>query len=402
MYSMEKKSVNTKKDNAQKVNVKKDNTQSVNTHKLNELISLSNLVVRILIIFLIVTGVYAGIVILKEIKVLSFLFSILKIISPLFVGLIIAWLFDPIVTYLSKKGIKRVFGSLICYVVILGILIISVSSLIPVLYDQINDFVTTTVPSLYEGLKNWMNDFFMNFKEVEGFDVNSIKTDLFSKLENYASNLTSTLPTLIVNVAKSLFSGLGSFAVGLVIGFFLLLNMDDHIETLYSLIPNKYREETRKLLSALNKPLKKFVQGSLLDCTVIFIINAIGFSIIGLKAPLLFALFCAITNIIPYVGPYIGGIPAVVIGFTQSTSIGIIVLIFIMIVQALEGNLLQPLIMSKTTKLSPIVIILGLLVFEHFFGIWGMVLSTPILGAVKELISYFDEKYNFFDFKNVE
>ena len=399
---MEKKSVNTKKDNAQKVNVKKDNTQSVNTHKLNELISLSNLVVRILIIFLIVTGVYAGIVILKEIKVLSFLFSILKIISPLFVGLIIAWLFDPIVTYLSKKGIKRVFGSLICYVVILGILIISVSSLIPVLYDQINDFVTTTVPSLYEGLKNWMNDFFMNFKEVEGFDVNSIKTDLFSKLENYASNLTSTLPTLIVNVAKSLFSGLGSFAVGLVIGFFLLLNMDDHIETLYSLIPNKYREETRKLLSALNKPLKKFVQGSLLDCTVIFIINAIGFSIIGLKAPLLFALFCAITNIIPYVGPYIGGIPAVVIGFTQSTSIGIIVLIFIMIVQALEGNLLQPLIMSKTTKLSPIVIILGLLVFEHFFGIWGMVLSTPILGAVKELISYFDEKYNFFDFKNVE
>ncbi len=376
--------------------------KSVNYKKLNELINLSNLVVRILIVFLIVTGVYAGIVILKEIKVLSFLFSVLKIISPLFVGLIIAWLFDPIVTYLSKKGIKRVFGSLICYVVILGILIISISSLVPVLYEQINDFVTTTVPSLYEGLKNWMNDFFMNFKEVEGFDVNSIKADLFSKLENYASNLTSTLPTLIVNIAKSLFSGLGSFAVGLVIGFFLLLNMDDHIETLYSLIPNKYREETRNLLSALNKPLKKFVQGSLLDCTVIFIINAIGFSIIGLKAPLLFALFCAITNIIPYVGPYIGGIPAVVIGFTQSTSIGIIVLIFIMIVQALEGNLLQPLIMSKTTKLSPIVIILGLLVFEHFFGIWGMVLSTPILGAIKELIGYFDKKYNFFDFKNVE
>lgn len=396
---MEKKKVSTKETKNIDVKVNKEN---INTHKLNELISLSNLVVRILIIFLIVTGVYAGIVILKEIKVLSFLFNILKIISPLFVGLIIAWLFDPIVTYLSKKGIKRVFGSLICYVVILGILIISVSSLIPVLYDQINDFVTTTVPSLYEGLKNWMNDFFMNFKEVDGFDVNSIKADLFSKLENYASNLTSTLPTLIVNVAKSLFSGLGSFAVGLVIGFFLLLNMDDHIETLYSLIPNKYREETKKLLSALNKPLKKFVQGSLLDCTVIFIINAIGFSIIGLKAPLLFALFCAITNIIPYVGPYIGGIPAVVIGFTQSTSVGIIVLIFIMIVQALEGNLLQPLIMSKTTKLSPIVIILGLIVFEHFFGIWGMVLSTPILGALKELIAYFDKKYNFFDFKNVE
>ena len=135
---------------------------------------------------------------------------------------------------------------------------------------------------------------------------------------------------------------------------------------------------------------------------MIFIINAIGFSIIGLKAPLLFALFCAVTNIIPYVGPYIGGVPAVIIGLTQSTSIGIIVLIFIVIVQALEGNLLQPLIMSKTTKLSPVIIILGLIVFEYFFGIWGMVLSTPILGALKELINFFDEKYDFLNFKNEE
>ena len=178
--------------------------------------------------------------------------------------------------------------------------------------------------------------------------------------------------------------------------------MDENVENLYLLIPKKYREETRRLLYSLNIPLKKFVQGALLDCSVIFVINAIGFSIIGLKAPLLFALFCAITNVIPYVGPYIGGAPAVIIGLTQSTSIGIIVLIFIVIVQALEGNLLQPLIMSKTTKLSPIVIILGLLVFGHFFGIWGMVLSTPILGVLKELLNFFDEKYDFLNFKNEE
>jgi predicted PurR-regulated permease PerM len=249
--------------------------KQVNTTRLNELIRLSNIVLKILIVFLIITGIYAGIVILKEIKILSFIFNLLKIISPLFIGIIIAWLLDPIVTYLSKKGIRRVLGSIICYAVILGLIFLIVGSLVPVLYEQINDFVTTTIPSIYESTKNYINEFFVNFKSVEGFDSDSMKAEIFKKLESYATNLTSTLPTLIVNIAASLFSGIGFLAVGLVIGFFLLLNLDENIENLYLLIPKKYREETKKLLQALNKPLKRFVQGALLDCSLIFVINAI-------------------------------------------------------------------------------------------------------------------------------
>lgn len=370
----------------------------INIRKLNELINLSNLVVKILIMFLIVAGIYAGIIVLKEIKVLSFLFSVLKIISPLFIGLIIAWLLDPIVTYLNKKGLKRIFGSLICYVVMFLLIILILGSLIPVLYDQINDFVTLTLPSMFETTKNLINDFFNNFKNIDGFDVMSMKNEVFRKLEVYTTSLTSSLPAILVNIVKNLFSFIGVLAVGLVIGFFILLNMDETVKNIYMLFPVKYRTEAKNLFTALNRPLKRFVNGALLDCSLIFIVNAIGFSIIGLKAPLLFALFCGITNVIPYVGPYIGGAPAVIVGLTQNTTTGIVVLIFIAIVQCLEGNLLQPIIMSKTTKLSPIVIILGLLVFGHFFGIWGMVLSTPILGAIKELINYFDLKYGFLNF----
>ena len=101
---------------------------------------------------------------------------------------------------------------------------------------------------------------------------------------------------------------------------------------MYSLIPKRHREEVKKILNIVNTPLKKFVHGALIDCSVIFIITAIGFTIIGLKSPLIFALFCAVTNVIPYAGPYIGGAPAVLVGFTQSPTIGIIVLIFILIV----------------------------------------------------------------------
>lgn len=374
---------------------RKKEEKELNYAKLNELIKLGHSILQILMVFLIIIGVYAVIKILKEIKVLSFIFSILGIISPLFIGLVIAWLFDPIVTYLNKKGLKRGLGAAICYIVFIGVLLIILGAIIPVLSEQVNEFATNTIPSLYDTAKGWIDDIFDNFDNIESFDAMGMKNELFSKLEKFATSLTSSLPEIVVNSIKSIFSGLGVFGISLIIGFYLLLDFDKNSETMYSLIPKRYRDEVKQVLTAINRPLKKFVHGSLIDCTVIFTIAAIGFSIIGLKSPLLFALFCAVTNIIPYAGPYIGGVPAVVVGLTQSPTIGIAVLIFIVIVQALEGNLLQPYIMSKATKLSPVTIILGLLVFGHFFGIVGMVLSTPIIGAFKELVNYFDDKYDF-------
>ena len=114
---------------------------------------------------------------------------------------------------------------------------------------------------------------------------------------------------------------------------------------------------------------------------------------VGLKAPALFGFFCGLTNIIPYLGPYIGGAPAVIVGFTQSPTIGILTIVVIAVIQFLEGNFLQPVIMSKTTKLHPVTIILGLLVFGYFFGILGMLLSTPIIAVCKTIFQFFDKKY---------
>ena len=140
--------------------------------------------------------------------------------------------------------------------------------------------------------------------------------------------------------------------------------------------------------------LRRFVRGSLLSALIIFLISSLGFACVGLKAPLLFGFICGLTNMIPYVGPYLGGAPAVLVGFTEGPIVGILILAIIVVVQLLEGNLLQPIIMSKSTKLHPVTIMLGLLVFGHFFGIIGMLLSTPIIAVSKTLFNYFDEKYD--------
>ena len=127
---------------------------------------------------------------------------------------------------------------------------------------------------------------------------------------------------------------------------------------------------------------------------MVFLSDSIGFAIVGLQAPVLFGLFCGITDLIPYVGPYIGGAVAVVIGFSQSTFIGVMTLIICVVVQCVENFILQPIVMSKTMKLHPVTIMIGLLLFSHFFGILGMILATPCIALLKVIWEFIQSKYD--------
>ena len=196
-----------------------------------------------------------------------------------------------------------------------------------------------------------------------------------------------------MNTLKTFFSGIGSFVVGLIIGFYLLIGSDNAGELLITLLPKKIQKDARELSNEMNNSLRKFINGAIVDAIFVFIITSIAFLIVGLKAPLLFGLFCAITNVIPYAGPYIGGAPAVIVGFSLGTITGVLTLMAIVIIQFLEGNFLQPVIMSKTTKLHPVTIMVGLLIFGHFFGIIGMLISTPVIAVCKSVLMFFIDKF---------
>ena len=156
--------------------------------------------------------------------------------------------------------------------------------------------------------------------------------------------------------------------------------------------PNKMNISSKGGTNRINTSLRSYVQGVLLVMLLVFITQSIGLTIAGLKAPILFALFCAVTDIIPYFGPYIGAIPAVIVGFTISPITGICVIISIVVVQLLENNFYQPLIMGHTMKLHPVTIMLGLLLFEHFFGILGMIIATPCIACIKVIALFILER----------
>ena len=374
---------------------KKNENKEIDKQKLNDLISLSKNVLKILYILLIVLGVYALIKLTKEIHIIDFLLVILSVISPLFIGFVIAWLFDPFVKLLQKRGLRRSIGTAITYIILLSIVALVIGCLIPLLSEQLNDFIKV-IPNIIENAKVWIDGLIDRLAVIDGLDVESLKTEIVEKIVDIGSNITSDLPSLLVSIVKNLISGGGTILIGLVIGFYLLMSFDNINETIITLFPKKYKRNTNEIIYEVNTSLRKFVIGAAIDSLLIFIVSAIGFTIIGLKAPFLFALFCGLTNIIPYAGPYIGGIPAVIVAFSQNPTVGILTLIVIVVVQFLEGNLIQPVVMSKITKLHPVTIIIGLLIFGHFWGIIGMFLATPIIASLKAIYTYFNDKYDIF------
>ncbi len=382
---------------------RKANSAKLDTGNLNEVITLSKAILKILFVVMIIAGVYGLTILLKELGITKFFVELLKIISPLFIGIVIAWLFNPLMKFFSKKGIRRGLGAAIIYIALSAIIFLLIKAIIPLMFEQINDLVST-IPSTLKGIVNWISDLFNKVSNNSNVDLTSVKTEIISKIENYGMNIASSLPEVMVNTVKSFFSGIGTFLIGAIIGFFLLISFDG-TDKVMDFLPDKIHNNVTSLFSKIEDSLRRYVQGTLTLSTLVFVVSTIGFMISGLKSALLFGLFCGITNIIPYVGPYLGAAPALIVGFSQGTPIGIGVLITVVIVQTIEGNILNPIVMSKTMKLHPVTIIIGLLVFEHFWGILGMILATPIIATIKVIFEYFNEKYGIINKKfeqNVE
>ena len=375
--------------------------KEINIEEVNSVLSLSKRILKLLYVVMIVAIVFLASVLLKDWGVFTFIKTLLSVISPLFIGFIIAWLFNPAVKKLEKKKIPRIAGSLIVYAIFLIFLVVFIKILVPTIYIQLNELVGN-LPEIFNEVKLATNKLFESLNDMNGIDLTSVKVNLFTTLENWFTNFTTSLPEFILTVVTSFFSKLMTIAFGLIIGLYMLFDFDSISKHLISLLPKKHRKDADLLITDISTEVRKCVNGTLTVASMVFVGDSIGFAIIGLQAPLLFGLFCGITDLIPYVGPYIGGIAAVIIGFSQSTFTGVMAIIICCIVQCLENFVLQPLIMSKTMKLHPVTIIIGLLIFEHFFGIVGMILATPIIALLKVIYYFTIDKLNLFNDEVVE
>lgn len=378
--------------------VKKKEKEELDMKEVNEVVKLSKKILNIFYIVLIVAVIFVGTLLVKEWGILTFICTLLKILTPLFVGFILAWIFNPIVLKMEKKKIPRVVGTIIVYAVFLLVLYLLISVLIPTVYRQFNELLAS-LPSIMEKVTTFLNKTLENVGKGS-IGLHEIKSNILNVISHITEGMKEGLPDMILGAVGSIFSGAFTFFMSLVIGFYMLFDFNSITKHINKLIPVKYRYEVKSLMSTIGTELRKYVNGTLFVASMVFVGCALGFWITGLEAPLLFGLFCGITDLIPYIGPYIGGIAAVVVGLSQSFTTGIICLIIIIVVQQLEGMVLQPIVMSKAMKLHPITIIIGLIIFEHFFGIIGMIFATPAIAFLKIVYRFFAHKFGWFQNNN--
>ena len=368
---------------------KKD--KEIDIGSLNDILSTGRKLINIGYIMAIIALVLLGTYLVKEWHALRFVGEFLIVISPIFIGLIIAWLLDPLVKWLQGKKIPRIGACIIVYLLFLALLFLILALLVPAMGSQIKDFVSG-LPSLIQDFQHYVSGFTKNLSHTFDYDFSNIKDALYQAIEEFGINLSTRLPNMAIGLVSSVVSGGVSFFLGLMIGFYMLFDFDKLNRTFISWLPRRWRKGASELCVRLNESLRSYVQGLLLVMTLVFITQGIGLTLSGIKAPLVFAFFCALTDIIPYFGPYIGAIPIVLVGFTMDPIVGICCVISIIVVQLLENNFYQPLIMGHTMKLHPVTIMLGLLIFQHFFGIIGMIVATPVIAAGKIILTFINEK----------
>ena len=374
--------------------LKKSDKLDVNS--LNSLISVGKKVLNILFVLLIILMVYVISRLVSDLRVLHICKTIFKILIPFFLGLVIAWLLDPIVSFFERKGWKRSLSTFVVFFAFLLLIVLFFILVIPSLGKQIQDAIGM-VPGVVNSFNKWIEEFFGNLANLYNFDFTSIKENIYNGIANYTNAITEDIPNFVIKVFSKLLSGGVTLVISLFIAFYMLFDFKNVRKALTSFMPKKLHNTFMDLTDRLNESLKNYVLGTLFVTAILFAFQSLGFVIAGLKAPLVFGLICAITNIIPYIGPYIGGIPAVLVGFTISPLVGTLTLISVIIAQFLESYILTPLILSKTMKLHPVTIIIGLLIFEHFFGIIGMLISTPVISCLKIIFNFIDEKYDIFE-----
>jgi predicted PurR-regulated permease PerM len=274
-------------------------------------------------------------------------------------------------------------------VIILGVIALIVGNLIPMISKQVMAFAND-VPFYY----NQTMKFIDQLADTEQFKW--IMTQEYVSISNVVKQLNdyiATLPTQMTNSISGIFSAVTNIAVTIVTVPFLLFYMfkdgDRFPVMVGKFFPPTYRSEALKTLKDTGETLAAYINGQVTVALFVGTLSFIGYVIIDLPYALVMALIVAVTNIIPYVGPFLGGAPAAIIALFDSPTKAILVVVVITIAQQLEGNVLSPLILGKKLDTHPATIIIILLVAGNLAGLLGMILAVPFYAVTKTIILNF-------------
>ncbi|MEX2090668.1 MAG: AI-2E family transporter [Candidatus Paceibacterota bacterium] len=325
-----------------------------------------------------------GTIIRTVLVILFFVFLyILKDVFIIFLfALIIASAISPFANWLESKGFPRLFGVLLLFLIVLGLVVFLLSLIVP--------FISQEVSQLLVALPETLAKVSSSLEQAQAGAPSYLNfvSEIQNILEGFSSYLQQSAQSG-VGLVVSIFGGVMSFVAILIISFYLSVTKNGIQNFLGSIIPEKYESYAVDLWKRSEIKVGRWLQGQLLLGLIVGLVVYVGLSLMGVKYALVLGLLAAILEIVPIVGPVLAAIPAVFLAFLQAPSFGLWVLLFYVVVQQLENHLLVPLVLGKIVGLNPVVVIIALLVGLQLAGIPGMILSVPLATVIVEMLDDF-------------
>ena len=320
------------------------------------------------------------------------------IVAPIIVSLILYYLFNPIVNLMERYNISRLWGVIILFLVIIGVISLAINLLIPVISSQIKTFGTNFPHYITK-----VNQFIDNITKY------TVASNFYSQIQDYLNSLAKKIPSMI----SDYFNGFGSKVkniaetvvnVGVVIVttpfvlFFMLKDGHRFKDFSTKIVPPKFRKDYHDLLDKMSVQVGSYIQGQIIVSLCIGVLLFIGYSIIGLDYGLILACIAAVTSVVPYIGPTIAISPAIIIALITSPIMLLKLIVVWTAVQFIEGHFISPNIMGKTLQIHPLTIIFILLSAGNLLGVVGVILGIPAYAILKVLVSHlyflYKRRYN--------
>lgn len=301
----------------------------------------------------------------------TILFIARDIFVALFLAIVISSALDPVVTWLEKRRIPRLLGTLAIYILLIFFIALIAYAIIPIALSEFNNLLTNV--GKYSGTV-------FNFIDTSGL-IQSINTSL-AKITNVLLSGSTSLLEIGAKFLGSLTAALSVF----VLSFYLTVGKDGVERFLVAVLPSIYEARILELYGKIRKKIGRWLGGQIILSLGVGLLTFIGLWILGVRYSLLLGIVAGIFELVPYVGPIFSGSIAVLVGLTTSTSTAFYVLILFIIIQQSENHILVPAVTNFTTDLEPVVVLISLLIGAQVFGFVGLVLAVPAAVLFQELL----------------
>lgn len=306
--------------------------------------------------------------------------------GPIIAAGFLFYMLNPLVKLLMKLHVPRRMAIVLLFVLLLAAVALVFAAIIPNLIEQVTQVVDNFPGFLSELRKS--STAFLNTPLLRRFNLTEsltqLKLDPATILRSVLSGVSNNIGGVVSSVGSVVISAI---TVPVMLYYFL---QDGHklIPNIQRFFPNRLNDQISDVLTKMNETISHYVAGEALELLFVGTFTGLGYLIIGMPYALLLGVVAGFMNIIPYLGPYIGLAPALIIASTISWEQAALVCVVVVIVQQLDGNFIYPNVVGKALDIHPLTIIILLLVVGNLWGIIGMIIGVPIYAVVKTVVQY--------------